>query len=82
MDLIVVGVRSVDFDLERCEFLGENGFDKLNDVFRLVDFMLMASQSMKKWPITHLDFACVDNRRVPRCGIGACKMEGYELVEG
>ena len=37
---------------------------------------------MKKRAITHLDFACVDNRRVPRCGIGACEMGGYEMVEG
>lgn len=35
MDLIVVGVRSVDFDLERRDCLGEDGFDELGDVFRL-----------------------------------------------
>jgi len=44
LDLIVVGVRGVDFDLERCGLLGENGFDELGDVFHLVGFMLMRSQ--------------------------------------
>jgi hypothetical protein len=29
---------------------------------------------MKQCVITHLDFAGVDNRRVPCCGIGACEM--------
>ena len=76
MDLIVVGVRSVDFDLERRDFLGENGLDELGDVFCLVDFRLVRTQQTKQWVITHLNFAGVDNRRMPRCGIGACEMDG------